>query len=134
MSNIPTDRRYTKEHEWVQADAQDATLLAIGITDYAQEALGDIVMVELPEVGDQMGNHQVLGALESPKSVSDVFCPVEGEVAAVNEDLEDSPETVNDDPYGDGWLVKIRVSDASVAESLMTPEAYEAFIASQDAS
>ncbi|MEE2779159.1 MAG: glycine cleavage system protein GcvH [Myxococcota bacterium] len=132
MSEIPNDRVYTEEHEWVQADPQDGTLLAVGITDYAQEALGDIVMVELPEVGDAMDHHQVLGALESPKSVSDVFCPVAGEIAAINEDLEDAPETVNDDPYGDGWLVKVRVADASVTAGLMSADAYGTFLKSQE--
>ena len=132
MSSIPTDRRYTKDHEWVQADPQDGTLVAIGITDYAQEALGDIVMVELPEVGDPMSSRQTLGALESPKSVSDVFSPLEGEIAAVNSDLEDSPETVNDDPYGDGWLVKLRVGSPAATESLMTAADYESFLANQD--
>ena len=129
MSDIPNDRLYTAEHEWAQADSNDPLLMTIGITDYAQTALGDIVMVEFPEVGDAVASNESLGALESPKSVSDVFAPFDGEIAAINEELEDAPETVNDDPYGSGWLVKIRVSDPGALADLMDAGAYKALLA-----
>jgi glycine cleavage system H protein len=132
MSDVPNDLLYTEEHEWVRVEAGEDTLVTIGITDYAQDKMGDVVMVELPEVGDSVSTGAAIGAIESPKSVSDVFSPVGGEVAAVNEELEDAPEFVNDEPYGDGWIVRITVSDVSELKGLLSPEAYTAFCAEQD--
>ena len=132
MADIPNDLLYTEEHEWIRVEAGDDTLVTIGITDYAQDKMGDVVMVELPEVGDTFLTGAALGAIESPKSVSDVFSPVAGDIAAVNEELEDAPECVNDEPYGDGWIVRVTMSDLSELKSLLSPEAYAAFCAEQD--
>ncbi len=132
MSDIPSDLLYTEEHEWVRREAGDDTLVTIGITDYAQDKMGDVVMVELPEVGDAVDTGQAFGAVESPKSVSDIFSPVAGDVAAVNEELEDAPEFVNEEPYGDGWLVRITMKDPGELDALLSPEAYVAFCAGQD--
>ncbi len=122
---IPEDLYYSEEHEWVRLDDDVAT---IGITDYAQEQLGDIVYVDLPEVGEPVESGTVIGELESTKSVSDVFSPLTGEVMARNEALDGGAEVINSDPYGEGWLIKVRTSDADVVESLLTPEAYGALV------
>lgn len=122
---IPEDLYYSEEHEWVRLDDDVAT---IGITDYAQEQLGDIVYVDLPEVGERVESGTVIGELESTKSVSDVFSPLTGEVMARNETLDGGAEVINSDPYGEGWLIKVRTSDADVVESLLTPEAYGALV------
>jgi len=106
MSSIPSNVSYTKEHEWVSIDSSICTM---GITDYAQAALGDIVYVQLPKVGDQVTAGQVCGEVESTKSVSDIYAPVSGVVVEINQSLSDSPETINSDPYGQGWLAKIEV-------------------------
>ena len=107
MSSIPSNVSYTKEHEWVSINASICTM---GITDYAQAALGDIVYVQLPKVGDQITAGQVCGEVESTKSVSDIYAPVTGVVVEINQSLSDSPETINSDPYGQGWLAKIEVN------------------------
>jgi len=107
MSSIPSNVSYTKEHEWVSIDSLICTM---GITDYAQAALGDIVYVQLPKVGDQVTAGQVCGEVESTKSVSDIYAPVTGVVVEINQSLSDSPETINSDPYGQGWLAKIEVN------------------------
>ena len=107
MSSIPSNVSYTKEHEWVSIDSSICTM---GITDYAQAALGDIVYVQLPKVGDQVTAGQVCGEVESTKSVSDIYAPVTGVVVEINQSLSDSPETINSDPYGQGWLAKIEVN------------------------
>jgi glycine cleavage system H protein len=122
---IPEDLYYSEEHEWVRLDDDVAT---IGITDYAQEQLGDIVYVDLPQVGENIESGTVIGELESTKSVSDVFSPLTGEVMARNESLDGGAEVINSDPYGEGWLIKVRASDADVVESLLTPEAYGALV------
>ena len=122
---IPEDLYYSEEHEWVRLDDDVAT---IGITDYAQEQLGDIVYVDLPQVGEVVESGTVIGELESTKSVSDVFSPLTGEVMARNEALDGGAEVINSDPYGEGWLIKVRTSDADVVESLLTPEAYGALV------
>ena len=132
MAEIPNDLLYTEEHEWVRVEAGDDNLVTIGITDYAQDKMGDVVMVELPEVGDAVSMGAAFGAIESPKSVSDVFSPVAGDIAAVNEELEDAPEFVNDEPYGDGWIVRIAMSDVSELGNLLSPEAYATFCDEQD--
>jgi glycine cleavage system H protein len=118
----PEDLRYTKEHEWVRADGET---VRVGITDFAQDALGDIVFVTLPGVGDQVSAGQPCGEVESTKSVSDVYAPVSGTVVARNEGLDAAPETVNSDPYGDGWLMDIRPEDPASVGSLLDAAAYQ---------
>ena len=118
--NLPEELRYSEEHEWAK---QDGDTVLVGITDYAQDQLGDIVYVELPQVGAVLEKGAVFGSLESVKAVSEVFMPVAGEVTAVNSDLENTPEAVNKDPYG-AWLVRVKPSDASGIDALMTREAY----------
>jgi glycine cleavage system H protein len=117
--SIPDDLQYTKSHEWVRAE--DGTV-TIGITDHAQEELGDVVFVELPEVGATIGTGDSFGTVESVKAVSDLYTPVGGEVVEVNSSLEDAPEKINDDPYGEGWIVKLRTSEEA---DLLSSEEYE---------
>ena len=125
MSNVPAELSYTSEHEWVAALTAEGTV-RIGITDYAQEALGDVVYVDLPSVGDSLEAGETFGEVESTKSVSDLFVPVSGEVVAVNEGLEDDPALVNSDPYGEGWLIEVRPANEADLASLLSAEAYEA--------
>lgn len=125
MANYPEDCLYTREHEWIRVEDDTGV---IGITDYAQAALGDIVYVELPSVGDSFSQAEPFGNVESVKAVSELFMPVSGEVIAVNEDLTDSPELVNQDPYGDGWMIKITISDPDELETLMSASEYEEFV------
>ena len=122
----PKDYRYTKEHEWIKADGGVGT---IGITDYAQHELGDVVFVELPKVGAQLKAGQSLGSVESVKAVSEIFSPVSGEVTETNPALADSPEKLNSDPHGSAWLIKVRLADPKEVASLMDAAAYEAYIA-----
>ena len=117
--SIPDDLQYTKSHEWVRAENGTVT---IGITDHAQEELGDVVFVELPDVGDTIGSGDSFGTVESVKAVSDLYTPVGGEVVEVNSSLEDAPEKINDDPYGEGWIVKLSTSEEA---DLLSPEEYE---------
>jgi glycine cleavage system H protein len=127
----PEDRRYTDQHEWalVQGDDGGARVVRVGITDHAQDALGDIVYVQLPEVGEEVAPGNAIGEVESTKSVSDIYSPVSGVVAAVNERLADAPETINSDPYGEGWLVEIRVEgDGDPTEALLDAGAYQALV------
>lgn len=124
--NIPSELKYTKEHEWIKIDGDIAT---VGITDYAQSELGDIVYVEIETVGETLSHGEVFGTVEAVKTVSDLFMPLSGEVIEMNEDLDSSPESVNDDAYGSGWMVKIKLSNPSEVESLLSAEAYEAEIA-----
>ncbi len=121
----PSELKYTKEHEWVRVDGDSGT---IGITDYAQDQLGDIVFLELPAVGAAISAAQKFGEIESVKAVSELFAPVSGEVTETNDGLADSPESVNDDPYGDGWLVKVRLSEAAELDQLLSSDQYEALI------
>ena len=121
MSN-PSDLKYTKEHEWVK-DNGDGTV-TIGITDFAQGELGDIVFVELEEAGSSFSADDTFGTVEAVKTVSDLFAPVDGEVTELNEALEDNPELVNDDPYGEGWMIKMRLDDASQLGSLLSADEY----------
>ena len=123
--NFPANLKYTAEHEWVAIDGDIAT---VGITDFAQSELGDIVFVEIDTVGQQIGRDQVFGTVEAVKTVSDLFLPVSGEIVAFNELLETDPEKVNNDPYGDGWMVKVKISDASEIEGLLSCEDYKALI------
>ena len=124
--NVPDDRRYTEEHEWVMG-GEDGTV-RMGISDYAQDALGDVVYVELPVVGKIVAKGDAIAEVESTKSVADVYAPVPGTVSAVNEALAAEPELVNSDPYGAGWFVAIEVSDAAALELLLTPDAYRSLI------
>ena len=122
---VPTDLRYTKDHEWVRTDGDEAT---IGITKYAADQLGDIVVVELPASGTSIEQFATFGVVESVKAVSDLFAPVSGEVTAANEDLTGKPEVVNSDPYGDGWMLRVRVADTSQLDQLLDADAYDALI------
>ncbi len=126
MADIPADLHYTKEHEWLRA--KDG-IFQVGITAFAVEQLGDVTMVELPEVGDDIEKEQVFGTVESVKAVSDLYAPLSGKVARINETLEDTPEAVNETPYGEGWLVEVEASEANAIEGLMDAEAYAAFCA-----
>ncbi|WP_269542708.1 glycine cleavage system protein GcvH [Cerasicoccus fimbriatus] len=120
MSNIPADLKYTEEHEWLRAEDDGAT---IGITDHAQTSLGDITFVELPAVGDVIEKGETFGTVESVKAASDLYAPVSGEVVAINEALDGEPELVNSDPYGEGWMIKVKIDD-SEAPALLDAEAY----------
>jgi glycine cleavage system H protein len=127
MSDIPADLRYSAEHEYVKS-TDDPDVYLVGITDYAQGELGDIVFVELPSVGDSFDQNATFGTIEAVKAVSDLYSPVAGEVVEINEALDDDPSVVNDDPYGDGWMIKIRVADAGQVEALMDATAYSAHV------
>src|SRR5262245_27786737 len=122
---FPEDLKYTREHEWVSIEGSVAT---IGITDHAQEQLGDVVFVELPGVGDRIEKADAFGVVESTKAVSDVYAPLSGEVTEVNDDLPDNPELINEDPYGDGWMVKITIGDRADLDDLMRAEEYRQYI------
>ncbi|MEN9936090.1 MAG: hypothetical protein RLZZ387_2669 [Chloroflexota bacterium] len=119
--NTPQDLQYTKSHEWVRIEGDEAT---VGITDYAQDALGDVVYLDLPDVGTELEASAVFGAVESVKAASDLYLPVEGEVTAVNDALISEPELINSDPYGQGWMIKIRIPSGAVG-GLLSAEAYE---------
>ena len=123
MSKIPADLLYTEEHEYVKSTA-DADVVQIGITDYAQDQLGDVVYVELPKVGDDFGRMDVFGTIEAVKAVSELFSPLNGKVVAVNERLDKEPALVNTDPYGDGWMIKLRIAKASDRDQLLGPDEY----------
>jgi glycine cleavage system H protein len=122
---IPEDLRYTKDHEWIRVQGDVGT---VGITDHAQEELGDIVYVELPKVGSKLEQSATFGSVESVKAVSDIYSPVSGEVTEANSALADAPEKVNDDPYGDGWIMKLRLSAPQQVEALMTAAQYQAYV------
>jgi glycine cleavage system H protein len=130
MSNVPGDLKYSSDHEWVRL--QDDGSAVVGITDHAQGALGDLVFVEAPEVGSVVASGDAFGVVESVKAASDLLSPVGGEVLEVNSALADTPEMVNTDPYGDGWLVRMQPSDASEMDSLMDAAAYEQFLEDED--
>jgi glycine cleavage system H protein len=121
----PKDYRFSKDHEWVKVAGDTAT---IGITDFAQKQLGDVVYVELPAVGKALDVHQTIGVVESVKAVSDVYSPVSGEVLGVNENLNDSPEILNHDPHGEGWIIRLRLKNKADLEALMTAADYERFL------
>jgi glycine cleavage system H protein len=126
MSNIPADLLYTKEDEWVRVEGNIAT---IGITDFAQDALSDIVYLDLPSEGDSFDLGDTFGVVESVKAASDLYMPVSGTVTAVNDDLVDTPETVNSDPYGNAWLIKVDLSNSSELDDLMDADAYKKYVA-----
>jgi glycine cleavage system H protein len=123
--NIPANLKYTKDHEWVSIDGDVAT---VGITDFAQKELGDIVYVEVETLDQTLDKDEVFGTVEAVKTVSDLFLPLSGEIIEFNDDLESNPETVNTDPYGAGWMVKIKISNASEVEELLSSEAYTSLI------
>ena len=124
-NNSPENLRYSKDHEWVKVDGEVAT---IGITDYAQHSLGDVVYVDLPRVGDKFGSHEAFGSVESVKAVSEIFTPVAGEVTEVNEALNDTPEDVNNDAYGAAWMLKIKMDNPNEADSLLSAVEYEEYL------
>ncbi len=125
---VPKDLQYTKEHEWLKVDGAKGV---VGITHFAQDQLGDVVFVEVPAVGTELENENTFGVVESVKTVSDLYAPVAGKVAAVNKDLEANPELVNQDPYGKGWMIEIELSDSGQADGLLSAADYEAFIQEQ---
>ena len=125
MANIPENLRYSKDHEWVSVDGDNAT---IGITDYAQHSLGDVVYVELPKAGETFTEHEAFGSVESVKAVSEIFTPVSGEVIEVNDGLNDTPEVVNSDPYEGGWMVKLKMSNAGEVDALLSAAEYEEYL------
>lgn len=123
--NIPSELKYTKDHEWIKMDGDIAT---VGITDFAQSELGDIVYVEVETVGEELEQEEVFGTVEAVKTVSDLFLPLTGEITEFNETLEGDPELVNSDPYGEGWMVKIKITDDSQIEGLLSADDYKALI------
>ncbi|MGQ0716797.1 MAG: glycine cleavage system protein GcvH [Pseudonocardiales bacterium] len=127
--SVPEDLKYTRDHEWAR---QRQNVVVVGITDHAQRQLGDVVYVELPAVGDHVQANEPFGSVESVKAVSEMYAPVTGEVSKVNEGLSESPENLNDDPYGEGWLIEIRMADASQATGLLTSAEYTAYIQEED--
>ena len=129
MSNIPENLRYSKDHEWVAVDGDIAT---IGITDYAQHSLGDVVYIDMPRVGDKFGTHEAFGSVESVKAVSEIFTPVGGEVAEVNDGLNDTPEAVNNDPYAAGWMVKLKMDNPGEADAMLSAAEYEEYLAASE--
>ena len=126
MSNIPENLRYSKDHEWIEVDGDIAT---IGITDYAQHALGDVVYIDMPRVGDKFTTHEAFGSVESVKAVSEVFTPIAGEVTEVNDALNDTPEKVNNDPYDGGWMIKVKMDNPLEADAMLSSIEYEEFLA-----
>ena len=128
MANIPEGLYYSKDHEWLRVEGDTGT---VGITDHAQNSLGDVVYVELPKAGETFAAHDTFGSVESVKAVSELFLPVGGEVTEVNESLNDEPEKVNNDPYGEGWMVRIRLSSRGEVDSLLSAAEYEDFIKSE---
>lgn len=129
MANVPENLHYSKDHEWVLVQDGVAT---IGITDYAQHSLGDVVFVELPSVGDKFDAHEVIGSVESVKAVSEVFTPIAGEVVEVNDGLNDAPESVNSDPYSDGWFIKIKMDNPGEADKMLTAAEYEEYLSENE--
>ena len=124
MANIPDDLHYSKDHEWVRVDGDEAI---VGITDHAQNQLGDVVYVELPKIGDEFAANEPFGSVESVKAVSEVYSPVSGEIAGVNAALTDAPEKVNVDPYGDGWMIRVKMKHPGEVDSMLTAAEYEDF-------
>ena len=122
---IKPELKYTKDHEWISIDGDNAT---IGITDYAQGELGDIVYVEIESLGEQLDKEEIFGSVEAVKTVSDLFLPVSGEITEMNEGLEDNPELINDDPYGEGWIIKMKISDQSQLSDLLSADTYKDLI------
>ena len=124
--NIPSDLKFTKDHEWIRIEGDEAI---IGITDFAQRELGDIVFVEIETEGEELDQEEVFGTVEAVKTVSDLFMPICGEVLAFNEELEDAPEKVNEDPYGEGWMIRVKIDEPSQLDELLSAEQYQDLIA-----
>jgi glycine cleavage system H protein len=129
MANVPEDLHYSKDHEWIRVEGGIGT---IGITDHAQHSLGDVVYVELPKVGESFSAHEAFGSVESVKAVSEIFTPVGGEVTEVNESLQDESEKVNTDPYGEGWMIRLRMSNPGEVDSLLNAAEYEDFTKAEE--
>ncbi len=129
MSNIPENLRYSKDHEWIGVNGDIAT---IGITDYAQHSLGDVVYIDMPRVGDAFGTHEAFGSVESVKAVSEIFTPVAGEVVEVNVGVNDAPESVNNDPYGAGWMIKLKMANPGEADAMFSAVEYEEYLAASE--
>jgi glycine cleavage system H protein len=129
MANVPEDLHYSKDHEWIRVEGDIGT---IGITDHAQDSLGDVVYVELPKAGESFAAHESFGSVESVKAVSEIFTPVGGEVTEVNESLQDEPEKVNTDPYGEGWMIRVRMSNPGEVDSLLNAAEYEDFTKAEE--
>lgn len=129
MANVPENLQYSKDHEWLRVEGETGT---VGITDHAQNSLGDVVYVELPKVGETFTAHGTFGSVESVKAVSELYLPVGGEVTEVNEALQDEPESVNTDPYGAGWMVRLRIADKGEVDSLLTAAEYEDYLKSEE--
>ena len=129
MANVPDNLHYSKDHEWVRVEGDTAV---IGITDHAQEQLGDVVYVELPKTGESFAAHESFGSVESVKAVSEIFTPVSGEVSEANDSLNDEPEKVNKDPYGEGWMIKMKMSASGEVDSLLTAAEYEDFTKAEE--
>lgn len=129
MANVPEDLHYSKDHEWIRVEGDVGT---IGITDHAQNSLGDVVYVELPKVGESFSAHESFGSVESVKAVSEIFTPVSGEILEVNESLQDESEKVNTDPYGDGWMIRVRMSNPGEVDSLLNAVEYEDFTKAEE--
>lgn len=129
MANIPESLRYSKDHEWVSVAGDTAT---IGITDYAQHSLGDVVYIDMPRVGDTFSTHEAFGSVESVKAVSEIFTPIAGEIIEVNDGLNDTPEAVNNDPYSSGWMIKIRMDNPNEADKLLSAVEYEEYLAASE--
>ena len=123
--NLPKELKYTKDHEWLKIDGKTAT---VGITDFAQGELGDVVYVEVETVDEELDKDEVFGTVEAVKTVSDLFLPLSGKIIEFNEDLEDEPEKVNEDPYGDGWMIKFEISDESELDQLLDADAYQSHV------
>ena len=123
--NIPVELKYTKDHEWVRIEGDEAV---IGITDFAQSELGDIVFVEVETEGESIDSEEIFGSVEAVKTVSDLFMPLSGEVLSFNSELEDAPEVVNSDPYGEGWMIRVKISDSSEVDALLSAEQYKDLI------
>lgn len=127
MAEIPENLRYSRDHEWVSVEGDIAT---IGITDYAQSSLGDVVFVELPKPGDKFNAHEAIGSVESVKAVSEIFTPIGGEVTEANDGLNDTPEVVNSDPYGGGWMIKLKMDNPGEADAMLSAAEYDEFLSS----
>lgn len=129
MANIPENLHYSKDHEWVEVKDGVAT---VGITDYAQHSLGDVVYVDLPRVGDNLASHEAFGSIESVKAVSEVFTPIAGEIVEVNDGLNDTPENVNSDPYGAAWMIKVKMENALEADAMLNAAEYEEYLSDNE--